>query len=298
MGGIATLMGPFLEYLRPTKSPYLLIVMSAVMVMCVYIHDHTKVGRFNYGSTYAPELFLPIYLVIICVIPLSFIVRDASKPPTTVNSDSLDAKQIIPPSSIGETSISTEPPTLANAKYENDLDSVFKFSRAIGIASALIMAYVYVESRRIWDIFSITGYSIIILQIVTFMLYMTVRQFHGEDLTDTNVFQIAFITTTLFCGATYTALKTDTNTSELFYRCHEMHISVIGQLKEKVIPGCNIMEETDIRRIVSIFRPDFCQITFLFLALCWVVYEIFWICLLYRIVNSKKTKLVDILEPG
>lgn len=281
MLGIAGFMGPFLDYLRPTKSPYLVVAFAAVMVIGFVLNTTDP------DKLYRPEFFLPIYILLMAIIPLS------------LNTQRRNGKSALDPLAV------TEPPnlldpakdgaveneTVNNPKFENDLDSVFKFSRAFGLAAGVVMMYVYFVNNRPWNVFTIFGYTIILVHMTTFLIYMIFRHFRGEEISNANLFQIAFITVTLLCGATYSALKVDvdSNIVEPFYYCVKTRINIAGMPAGEYTKGCevNIVDATSITHIDSVYRPDFRQITFAFLTCCWLVYQIFWTSILVRLAHSK-----------
>ncbi len=178
----ASFIQPFLEYLRPTKSPYLVLMFAAVTVLCLTVSSRTSLQADR------PEIVLIIYVLMACIVPLSL----------------FDPKTKGQKSAPAEGSIVAE--VVDNSKYENDFDAVMKFSRALNLACPIIMLYFYLDVT-LHGFFAVAGYSLILAQMITFFLYISWRHFHAEEvLTSSNTFQIAFITATLFVGCTYTGL--------------------------------------------------------------------------------------------
>jgi hypothetical protein len=287
MLGIAGFMGPLLDYLRPTKSPYLVIALAAVIVTC-YVLSSAKSPEL----LYRPDYFLPIYLILIVVIPLSLKAAQIN-----FNRDLVTV--IEPPDLLDSAPVVAPVDLVNNAKFENDLDSVFKFSRAFGLAAGVIMMYLYYSHDKPWNTFIIIGYTIIIIHMITFTFYLIFRHFHSEEQTDINLFQIAFITVTLFCGAAFCALNIDVNAIQMepFYYCVSNRIEFEGQGLGNYASGCesSIIKAAGERivRITSLYRPDFRQITFFFFTICWLIYEVFWAkTLLNLFIGRRKLELV------
>jgi heme/copper-type cytochrome/quinol oxidase subunit 4 len=192
------------------------------------------------------------------------------------------------PSIAADAASTPQQETINNSKYENDLDSVFKFSRALCLAVAAVMLYVYVDKKLPDNLYITICYWIIMAQMATFLAYMAFRHFQDEDLSNVNLFQVAFITATLFVGATYVATKAEVGVDiEYLYYCKDVEVSFRNKPTTERI-DCSSPNRIDaISEVLANYRPDFRQLTFIFLALCWAVYEIFWLMTLYKIAFRK-----------
>jgi hypothetical protein len=257
MGPLA-LLGPFLDYLRPTKSPYLIIQFVAVFVICYKITRQPVAAALD-----SPQFFLPIFLLVLALIPLSFMRRD----------------QIV----------QNEPPPegaaqIANPKFENDLDSVFKFSRALCLASAVVMLFVYFQNPPSDNWYATVAYAMIILQMATFLLYTAIRHFKGEDLSNVNLFQIAFITAVFFAGATYLATQIKQSEPELryMYYCKTKTVEYTGMSKPRT-SDCSEAETSTakVSNVTLRYSLDYRQLSFVLFAICWLIYELFWLKTLF-----------------
>lgn len=275
MFAAAGFFGTFIDYLRPTKSPYLVVILSAVCVVCFKVGITPSDSNLKILSTSErldiPGFFLPIFFIIFAMVPLSLIHRNKT-----------DSK-------VEEVAEAT---SIANSKYENDLDGVFKFSRALCLAIAAIMLSVFYNSPLADNWYSTIGYWIIMIQLTTFLCYMAFKHFAGEDVSNIGLFQISFITAVLFAGCTYlaTELRGNEGTFQYFYYCK----SQIVQFSNKPTTEryrCNETVPPERGKIASkteIYRPDFLQISFVVFLLCWIVYEVFWLNALLRMFLGAK----------
>jgi len=263
MGAIAGFMGPFLDYLRPTKSPFLVIQLVAVLVTCY------KVTATNPSAAAldSPRFFVPIFVLVCALVPLSFIRRDHL---------SSDAQS------------SQADDHINNSKYENDLDSVFKFSRALCLASSIVMLFFYFQNPPVDNAYSSFAYGMIIVQMTTFLLYTALRHFKGEDISNINLFQIAFITAVFFVGSTYLATKireSGPGTHYLYY-CRSKTLEMSGATAVPIVSDCtrSPLSSLSISRVTLSYSFDYRQLSFAVFAICWLVYELFWLKVLFGIV--------------
>ncbi len=271
MGAIAGFMGPFLDYLRPTKSPYLVIQFVAVLVTCFKV-THQDPDPASYD---VPRFFLPIFLLVLALVPLSFIRRDfLAQAQSNATSDS-----------------STE---VINSKYENDLDSVFKFSRALCLASAVVMLFVYFQNPPADNWYATIAYAMIIVQMITFLLYTAFRHFKGEDLSNVNLFQIAFITAVFFVGSAFlgTQIKNTEPTFHYMYYCQTKTMAFADTNIAPIVSKCNDSpaHSEDSSNITLQYSLDYRQISFLLFAVCWLIYELFWLKILFNMVSPTTGK--------
>lgn len=139
MLGIAGFMGPFLDYLRPTKSPYLVVALAAVIVTGFVL------GTMEPDRLDRPEFVLPMYLLLMVIVPLSLNVQRRKGKPALELLAVTEPPDLLDGAKGGPESSAEEIKTVNNSKFENDLDSVFKFSRALGLAACHIFC---VKSRQ------------------------------------------------------------------------------------------------------------------------------------------------------
>lgn len=269
MLGVAGFVGPFLDYLRPTKSPYLVVIFVAVVVLSI------KVGSSKPADLDRPDFFVPIFLMIAITVALSLLFRRkaAEEVPTGATTT-----ETLPGDTTGQ---------ISNAKYENDLDGVFKFSRALCLAAAAVMLYVYVDKKLSDNLFVQISYAMILVQMATFLTYMTFRHFKDEDLSNMNIFQVAFITAVFFAGSTYIATKIDMGAEgiEYGYYCKGSQVFFRngGQPAISSCPPADSDLGPTISEIKAFYGYDYKQLTFIFLGACWLVYELFWLIALMKL---------------
>jgi hypothetical protein len=272
MLAFANFIQPFLDYLRPTKSPYLVLMFACVSVLCLSVYGRPP------AQADRPEVMLVIYCLMGFIVFLSL--REPVKVKQSGNAES-------------NLTVALDQ-TINNAKYENDFDAVMKFSRALNLACPIILLYFYLDTR-LQGFFSVVGYLIILAQMLTFMTYIWWRHFHDEEGQITlNTFQIAFITATLFVGATYTGLKLTKDKEaaadiwetapRLFVYCRDGEIIFKDHTARKIVNHCpsannasDFVRPQDVERIRKYFAIDYNQISFLILSALWFVYELFWL---------------------
>jgi hypothetical protein len=222
-----------------------------------------------------PGFFLPIFLIIFAMVPLSLIhkTKNDAQPPVTAG--------LTPPVD-----------SIANAKYENDLDGVFKFSRALCLAVAAIMLFVFYNSPLADNWYSTIGYWIIMIQLATFLSYMAFKHYAGEDVSNIGLFQISFITAVLFVGCTYlaTEMRGNEGTFQYFYYCKSQNVQFAAnggseqyRCDEEPPP-----ERGKIQFKTEQYRPDFLQISFAVFLVGWSIYELFWLNVLFRMLGARK----------
>jgi hypothetical protein len=270
MIGIGGFLAPFLDYFRPTKSPYLVVAFVSILVISL------RLSNGGIDDLDRPDFFLPIYAILAVIVGLSLLLN--LKPKTAAASDN------------GEKSQPTTGLELVNnAKYENDLDSVFKFSRALCLAAGAVMLYVYQMVPRVDSIYTTIVYWTIIIQMITFLAYMTFRQFRGEDLTNAGLFQVAFITAAFFVGSTHAGLMVTEKTNQIeFLYCKSSVVAYKSPVETKSFNGCNFDGPlVRVEKVSSYYRPNFKNISFVFLNFCWAVYELFWLSTLFRLATVR-----------
>lgn len=271
MFGVAGFFGTFIDYLRPTKSPYLVVILIAAGVVCLRVglqpNDPILRAMTLPERLDTPGFFLPIFIIIFAMVPLSLMHK---------------ARLAVVPDS----SASVE-----NAKYENDMDGVFKFSRALCLAIAAIMLYVHFKNPIADNWYSTLGYAIILAQLGTFLGYMAFKHAAVEDVSNIGLFQIALITAVLFASSTFLATEIRTSHEDLhyFYYCNHQNIQFEDSEGYEQFK-CNEDPPPERGQIVyktQFFRPDFLQISFAVLSICWLIYEIFWLNALRQMVFRK-----------
>jgi hypothetical protein len=72
---------------------------------------------------------------------------------------------------------------------------------------------------------------------------------------------------------------------EYLYYCHKKEIYSRNAAEPRVVECADIVDDKlPISKVQMHYRLDFRQIVFIFFAVCWSIYEIFWLLTLYRII--------------
>ncbi len=185
---LAAPLMPFLDYLRPNKSPYVLV--SVAILACLLLPDNALFEN-PFGWMY----HVPIYLVIACTVVLSFLYRPPEIGKLGPSASGLsDAGQDI-----------SEETTI-------EMDHQLKFSRSFCLICGIASLYILFksDSRAIIELFIIL-YLAIVFHIALFMGYLLFRSLREESINKFAVFQIGFITGISLLGTSlsYDQIKKD-----------------------------------------------------------------------------------------
>lgn len=167
VGSALAALAPFVEYLRPARSPYLLVVIFGIIGLV------SSAGLFHERFQDRTEyyfLFVPLAIVLILLTVFSFIHKVKSG-----------------------TSLSDE-----------DVDEQLKFSRSICISSAILCLVFgcWRISATLPDWVFYFHYFVCTVQIATFIVYSAARLRYEELVTSLNHFQIALVTSAYLVAAT------------------------------------------------------------------------------------------------
>ncbi|MGV6805603.1 MAG: hypothetical protein ACWA49_15505 [Ruegeria sp.] len=188
---LAAPLMPFLDYLRPNKSPYVLV--SVAILACLLLPQNNL-----FESPFGWMYHIPIYLVIACTVVLSFLYR----PPEI----GLHNAKVSGPSS------ATANPSEISDDTAVDMDHQLKFSRSFCLICGLVSLYILFksESRPFFDLF-VALYFVIVFHIALFMGYLLFRSLREESINKFAVFQIGFITGISLLGTalSYDQIKKD-----------------------------------------------------------------------------------------
>lgn len=167
VGSALAALAPFVEYLRPARSPYLLVVIFGVIGLV------SSAGLFHerfWDRTEYYFLFVPLAIVLILLTVFSFMHKVQSG---------------------------------ANLSDE-DVDEQLKFSRSICISSAILClvfgGWRVAETLLDWVFYF--HYFVCTIQIVVFIVYSAARLRYEEFVTSLNHFQIALVTSAYLVAAT------------------------------------------------------------------------------------------------
>ena len=167
VGSALAALAPFVEYLRPARSPYLLVVIFGIIGLV------SSAGLFHerfWDRTEYYFLFVPLAIVLILLTVFSFMHRVQ---------------------------------TGANLSDE-DVDEQLKFSRSICISSAILClvfgCWRVAVSLSDWVFYF--HYIVCTVQIVSFTIYSAARLRYEELVTSLNHFQIALVTSAYLVAAT------------------------------------------------------------------------------------------------
>ncbi len=249
--------GPFLDYFRPSKSPYLLATGACAFAICAQLElqwPH-KLGPGYY--------FIPLYILLCFLITLSLSFGQHGAPHEH-QADQLSSN--------------------------SDSDGIFKFSRVLGLSLGAIMFYYFWNNNPNNGFIFWTTYWIILIHLSTFILYMTFRHFKEEDSSNIAVFQIALMSAIVFACAVYTGTRIKDSDLVPLQRCGNITYTLRVDGSNTVVVGpidCATAEEhlrdraNDTRfEIISkntVSAPDFRQMSFLVFVIAWLVYEFYWL---------------------
>lgn len=161
---------PFINLLRPTKSPHLLIFLTGII--CIELF--ARVG----APDLAQWLFhLPVYAILTIALILSFYYR--------------------PPEISGLYQDPTDDTSLEDAQPKDvaiEVDHQFKFARAFCLVGGIVSLYLFATQFNS-DIFLYTmiTYAIILFHLAVFLFYMAFRTLKEEGMERFSIYQIGFI---------------------------------------------------------------------------------------------------------
>lgn len=175
MGELGAVFGsllPFLNHLRPTKSPLLMI--SVVIVVSLTVVD--RFDKAIHGWMY----HLPIYFVVLVTVIVAF---TYTPPEYNELSDDPDADE---------------------AKQKIDIEHQFKFSRAFCLGVGIICLHLmFVSGSRtnVGSTLFLIIYAAIVLHVLLFIGYTVLRNIREESVLRCSVFQLGFLTGLSLLGA-------------------------------------------------------------------------------------------------
>ena len=158
----------------------------------------------------------------------------------------------------------------SSADPDEDIENHFRFSRALGIGTAIFaMGLVVVIFPQSGGLYFYLCYLAALTQLITFVFYSLVRLVREESRNDGRIFQISFMMFIFLIVATFC------------FAVGSEHDGMV-QYTEKVeeVIGGEIKEE----EIKKINRAG---ITGLVFGALWLIYELFWILRIYRIVEVR-----------
>ena len=142
---------------------------------------------------------------------------------------------------------------------EEDIENQFRFSRALGIGSAILaMGIVVVFFQSEGGFFFYLCYFAALAQLITFVFYSLVRLVREESKHDGRLFQISFMMFVFLIISTY---------------CFS-----VGTIHDDIFI---------IRDAGGADRINRAGITGIIFGILWLIYEIFWILRIYRIVEFR-----------
>lgn len=173
IGTALAALAPFFEFLRPTRSPYLLVVMFSVIGLLTLnvLFDSDAVRGASKFREYWYSLAAPIFLVIVLLTLFVFLHRERED-------DSEDERNLA--------------------------DQHLKFSRSICISTAVICLVAgcwYALKQDITSAFFVQ-YIACMCQIAVFTIYAAARLSRREPIGQLNHFQIALVTSLYLLAAT------------------------------------------------------------------------------------------------
>ena len=209
---------PLIEFLRPSRSPHLVASAISVFATCFLLVFSDEIEPVTEKEFI---LFaIPVYFTLLLIVFFSF--KDISVPEL------------------------------------EDMENHFRFSRAMGIGSAILAIAMIVILMDENDRYYRLAYSCALVQLVTFILYSLIRLIKEESSADIRIFQISFMMFIfLIAGVFCLSYVVDTGDGIFSYTLDEA-------------------------RVINRFGW-----TAAFFGLLWAVYEAFWILRVLRIVEFR-----------
>ena len=167
VGSALAALAPFIEYLRPARSPYILVVIFGIIGLV------SSAGLFHkrfWDRTEYYFLFVPLAIVLILLTIFSFMHKVQS----------------------------------GAGLSDEDVDEQLKFSRSICISSAILCLVFgcWRIAETLFDWIFYFHYFVCTVQITTFIVYSAARLKYEELVTSLNHFQIALVTSAYLVAAT------------------------------------------------------------------------------------------------
>ncbi len=192
---------PFLKYLRPANSPFLIIVFVGIIAI-------TNSGQLNINEVSSYFFYIPIYIVLISTTLMSFAYKPADAD-ILLKQDSEEYNE-----KIAET------------------DNLFKFSRSVGLSASIVSLYLLFYIKPSGFIFILT-YIFIAINLIVFSVYLFFRTIQEESPSKSGVFQIAFLTAGFLVGGVSLANKTNIWDGHLWTSCSAVVVLDRDESKKK-----------------------------------------------------------------
>ncbi|NOC83503.1 hypothetical protein GS610_08660 [Ruegeria sp. HKCCD6228] len=204
---LAAPLMPFLDYLRPNKSPYVLV--SVAILTCLLLPQNTL-----FESPFGWMYHIPIYCVIACTVVLSFLYR----PPEVVRHNAKASGHLVTTTNLTEVSDDSMV----------DMDHQLKFSRSFCLICGLVSLYILFksESRPFFEIFTVL-YFVIVFHIAVFMGYLLFRSLREESINKFAVFQIGFITGISLLGTALSYDQINKNDYSILSNCTQNSLLIL-----------------------------------------------------------------------
>ena len=244
---------PFLNYLRPSKSPYLLISLVVAIILVSYEQ--------NYGA----ELFnimarLPVYFILIFIVFMSFRFVPEEIVHLREERDEEKIKEI-----------------------ESEIESQYKFSRSIIISCSLIAIYLIFSRKNFNNLMSLLFYTSILINLLIFIGYMFLRNIKEESPAKYAIFQISFMMSTFIIASALIVGNIGFQDGSIIYAFNSLEIptgrnSLLMQTADLGLPVEGAAQALS-------GQIDWNFFDFLLLWISWMFYMVFWMIRLRKIVQ-------------
>ena len=252
IGTALAALAPFFEFFRPTRSPYLLVVLFSVIGLLVLnvLFDSKVDNDVADFREFWYALAAPVFLVIILLTLFVFLHRDKS----------------------GE------------SEDERDLaDQHLKFSRAICISTAVIclVAGCWYSLKQDANVAFVAQYVACMCQIVVFTIYAAARLRRREPIGQLNHFQVALVTSLYLLAASACLAFA---ASKYGLSCGGVSTSMF---EECVGEEYFVEDEEGFEVSVSSERPvaNFYMISYFVFLILWVSCQYYWIVRLKKMIQ-------------
>ena len=216
IGTALAALAPFFEYFRPTKSPYLLVVLVSFIGVLVlnYLFD----GEF-YLRAYWYALAAPVYVLVTLLTLFIFLHKER----------------------------------MEKSEEERELsDQHLKFSRAICISAAILCLVVggWYTARNAVETVFIIHYIACMCQIAIFTIYAAARLRRQEPAGLLNHFQVAMVTSVYLIAATACLSFAAENQ---YGRCGESYTTVLESCATEIVNTQDGVSRKMVNRVVESF---------------------------------------------
>lgn len=289
LGAAASFASSVLEHFKPSRAPYLLVVLIGAIVIWRTLEQN------DMAREKQMLVIFPIFFFVLVLAILTFRYKPFDK-------DLLEKQEL-----------------------EADFDTQMKLARTTGLIAGISCLYIVAQTRQITDWIYWLLWSIILVHCITYLIYILARHIREESPSNKSYYQLSFMTSLCLLLLTVAGSEMPmANNSYLYDECVEA-VAFNGAEKsndvtrpkqtaidreEKIDDFCrtnkaaiklvlrkkfDIAEEGDIQFTIQESKISLHLITAVFFAAIWFIYIIFWMVQISR-VRKKTTWTISISD--